>query len=408
MTDPTDRWQRTLWTMVVVQMIVGIARTSAFPFMALYFIELGVTSTSAVAIWTGASVSVGFFVAVFTAPLWGWVADRTGRKLMVVRATTALAICAALFGITTAAWQVLALRMLMGGLTGFGAAANALVATRVPEGRLGFSLGWVATGDTVGSLIGPLVGGLLADHLHGYRPVFFVTGGMAALAALVSLAFIEEVAKPQHDKERPRQPFWKSLTEMVRHPDLAPLLVVVMLTQVTALGIGPLVPLFIRSLVDPSWLATAAGLAAASTGLADVIASPFLGKRSDQIGYRRVLLISLLGAGLFTIPQGFIHNYGTFVGLRFGVGLFLGGILPTTNAWIGRLTSPEQRGQIYGMTGSAAFLGMALGPMIAGLLAAHFGFIWVFAVMGGAMLLNFVWLAKTSVSGEHRYVAATP
>lgn len=402
MTNPEDRWQRTMWTVVLVQFIVGIARTSAFPFMALYFIQLGVTNTSAVALWTGASVSAGFFVAVFSAPVWGWLADRTGRKLMMVRATLGLAVCAALFGITTAPWQVLGLRFVMGAVTGFGASATALVATRVPEGRLGFALGWVATGDTVGSLVGPLVGGLLADHLHGYRPVFFVTGALAGLAALVAALFIEERRAPQGVHERPRAPFWKSLVEMFHHPNLAPLLVVIMMTQVTVLGIGPLVPLFITSLVDPSWLATAAGIAAATTGFADVIASPWLGKRSDKVGYRRILLISLIGAAIFTIPQGFVHNYGTFIGLRFGVGLFLGGILPTTNAWIGRLIPPEQRGAVYGMTGSAAFLGMAIGPMLAGVLAAHFGFIAVFTVMGGAMLLNFAWLAKTSAGSGDR------
>ena len=124
--------------------------------------------------------------------------------------------------------------------------------------------------------------------------------------------------------------------------------VVVMLAQVVAFGVQPVVPLFVRELVgNPAWLATAVGLAFAVTGLADLVASPFLGKRSDRIGYRRVLLISLCGVAALTIPQAFASTIGAFIGLRFGVGLFLGGVLPTANALIGRIFPRERRGQVY-------------------------------------------------------------
>jgi DHA1 family multidrug resistance protein-like MFS transporter len=396
MSEQPNRWQRTLWTVVAVQTVVALARSMVYPFLALYFIELGVKGLPAVEMWTGGAVSAGFFVAAFFAPLWGRLADRFGRKAMVLRATAAISVCSVLLGLVTAPWEVLFLRVLMGAVSGFGAASTALVATQVPEERLGFALGWLATGDIVGSLVGPLLGGILADHLHNYRYVFFVTAAIAAAAAASVFLFVHEQTGSRTEQGAGRVPFWRQLYELARHPSLAPMFLVVLLAEACTLGIDPIVPLFMRSLVDASWIATAAGIAAATTGLADMIASPWLGKRSDSIGYRRVLLISLAGAALFTIPQGFSPNYATFLGLRFGVGLFIGGIIPTANAWIGRLTTPAHRGQVYGIMASAAFLGKALGPIFAAGVAARFGFIAVFAVMGTIMLVNLAWVGRSS------------
>jgi len=170
-------------------------------------------------------------------------------------------------------------------------------------------------------------------------------------------------------------------------------LVVLALTQVTALGLSPVVPLFVQDMVGASpYLATFAGAAFAVMGIGDLVASPWLGKRSDQIGYRRIVLICMVGAAAFTIPQAFVHNIWAFLALRFGVGLFIGGIIPTANAWIGRLFPAEKRGMVYGLSYSASFSGMFCGPLFGGFLAARFGFTWVFLATGGLLLINVIWV----------------
>ena len=122
------------------------------------------------------------------------------------------------------------------------------------------------------------------------------------------------------------------------------------------------------------------------------MSSPFLGKRSDIIGYRKVLLICLLGATLTSAPQIFVGNYWVFVAERFAVGLFIGGILPTANALIGRSVSREHRGTIYGMTASATFLGNSLGPLTGGGVAAGLGIRWVFVVTTVLLAANLLWV----------------
>jgi DHA1 family multidrug resistance protein-like MFS transporter len=389
------RWQRTLWVMVTVQALMSFAFSVSGPFLPLFLLQLGVKPLATVEVWAGAISSVNFLFAAIFSPIWGGIADRTGRKPMVVRCCVAIALFTALMALVRGPWELFALRAVMGVFSGFSAAAIALVGTQVPAKRLGFSLGWVSTGQLVGALLGPLAGGLLADELHNYREIFFVTSIFAVLAALVTIFFIRERFRKQSSGTA-RLGFFTSLREIATHPTLAPMFVVVLLAQVVAFGVQPVVPLYVRELAgNVSWLATAAGMAFAVTGLGDLIASPFLGKRSDSIGYKRVLLISLVGVAVLTIPQAFTHNVVAFIALRFGVGLFLGGILPTANALIGRNFSNERRGQVFGITSSATFLGMFSGPLLGGLIAARFGFAAVFITIGSLALANLVWVATS-------------
>ena len=380
--------------MVAVQAIMSLAFSISAPFLPLFVIELGVRPMARVELWSGAIASVNFLLAAIFSPIWGGLADRLGRKAMVVRSSAAVGLFTALMGLAPNVLVLFLARACMGIFSGFSAAATALVGTQVPEGMLGFSLGWMATGQLVGGLVGPLAGGLLADWLHDYREVFFWTSGVAFVAVLTCTLTVRERFVRPNAGAGLRGPIWREFAELVRHPQLAPLFVVVLLAQVSALGVQPIVPLFVRDLVgDAPWLATAAGAAFAVTGAADLIASPFLGKRSDLIGYRRVLTISLAGVACFTIPQAFVHSIWAFLALRFGVGVFLGGVLPTANAWIGTMFPVERRGQVYGVVASATFLGMFVGPLMGGVLAARFGFATVFLTFGGLTLANLSWVA---------------
>jgi DHA1 family multidrug resistance protein-like MFS transporter len=161
-------------------------------------------------------------------------------------------------------------------------------------------------------------------------------------------------------------------------------------------AVQPLVTVFVQELLGPRPdLATLGGLAFSVTGLAGMVAVPLLGKHSDEIGYRRVLLICLVGATLTSLPQAFVGSYWVFVVERFGVGLFIGAIVPTANALIGRMVDRANRGTVYGMTASATFLGNSLGPLTGGAIAASFGLRWVFLITAALLLANLIWVYLT-------------
>jgi len=362
------------------------------PIMPLFLPVLGVHSASAVALWAGILAGITSFVAAFASPLWGRLADRHGRKLMLLRSSVAVALFAGLMGASSNVWQVFAARALMGVFAGFSSTAIALVASQAPEERLGFALGWLSTGQLVGSLLGPLLGGTLADATGSYRVPFYCT----AATILVSTGFVwfgvheRFVPAPQ---ARGRRAVLNSLIAVARSPGLLALFFVLLMAQFGVRTVQPVVTLFVKELLgDQPNLATLSGIAFSITGVANIVAAPFLGNKSDKIGYRRVLLIALLGATLTTLPQAFAHSYLAFTALRFGLGLFIGGILPTANALVGRLVPRAQRGTVYGITASAMFLGNSLGPLSGGAVAAAFGLRWVFVITGMVLLANLVWV----------------
>ena len=404
-----------MWMMVGIQFIMTMSFTVLSPVLPLFLQQIGVRGgDSAIDLWTGVLNAATPLVAAFASPLWGRLSDRRGRKQMLLRSMIAISIFTGLMGLTTNVWQLFALRALMGAFSGFSAAAITLVASTIPAERLGFALGWLSTGQLVGGLFGPVLGGIVADLLGSTRASFFMTSAIASIATVIALVFVRDSFRPAPGGKQ-RGSVLGGFRMLLAAPGLLSLFVVLLFAQFGVRIIQPVITLYVQTLVgNVPRLASLSGFAFSVTGLADVIASPFLGKRSDKLGYRRVLLISMFGAALFSIPQAFAHNYWEFVAERFGVGMFIGGILPTANALVGQLVPPERRGAVYGLTASATFLGNSLGPLTGGAVAATFGLRWVFLVTAVLLLGNMVWTWRAvpasvdAARGAARHPAATP
>lgn len=388
-------WQRTLWAMVGIQFVMTASISFLSPIIPLILPELGVTRLESIDLWAGIISGATSFVAAFASPIWGRVADKHGRKLSLIRSSLAIGIFTALMGLATNVWWFFGIRAVMGAFAGFSSSAIALVASQVPERRLGYALGWLSTGQLVGSVIGPVIGGALADATGSYRVPFFCTGGITLAALALVWAVVHEDFTPPKNIGSGKTMF-SSLRLLTGSTSLLSLFVVLLMAQFSVRTVQPVVTLFVQDLIgSPPQIATLAGIAFSVTGLADLVSSPFLGKRSDIIGYRKVLLICLLGATLTSAPQIFVGSYWAFVAERFAVGLFIGGILPTANALIGRSVARENRGTIYGMTASATFLGNSLGPLTGGGVAAVLGIRWVFVVTTVLLAANLVWVWHT-------------
>jgi MFS transporter, DHA1 family, multidrug resistance protein len=392
---PSSHWQTTLWAMVGIQFIMTMSFSFLSPIMPLFLPQLGVTTDAGIDLWSGILNGSTSFVAAFASPLWGRLADRYGRKPMLIRSSCAIAVFTAFMGMALNVWQFFAARALMGVFAGFSSTAMALVASQVPEQRLGYALGLLSTGQLVGSLIGPVIGGVLADVTHSFRIPFYCTAAITFAAVFLVWRGVNEHFVRPDGTQRARSGF-RGLAMMIGAAGILPLFFVLFMAQFSTRAVQPLVTVFVQELagIRPD-LATLGGFAFSVTGLAGMIAVPLIGKHSDEIGYRRVLLICLAGATLTSLPQAFAGSYWAFVLERFGVGLFIGGILPTANALIGRMAPRGDRGTIYGMTASATFLGNSMGPLTGGAIAASFGLRWVFLITAALLLANLVWVYFT-------------
>jgi DHA1 family multidrug resistance protein-like MFS transporter len=381
--------------MVAVQIVMSLSFSILSPVMPLFLPDLGVTDPSSVYFWAGILASVTSFIGIFSAPVWGRFADRYGRKLMVLRSCFGIAVFTVLMGVSGSVWELLAVRAGMGVVAGYNASAIALVASQTPEHRLGTALGWLSSGNLLGTLIGPVVGGAIADLTGSYRMPFY-WGGAGCFAAFILCWIIVPERFVRPTEARRTASFATMFGVLIRSGGLLPLLLVLMLAQFGTRAVEPVVTLYVQDMLGtvPN-IATLGGIAFAITGLAGIAAVPVLGKRSDRIGYRRTLMISLAGAALFTLPQALGYGYWAFVAERFGLGLFVGGILPAANALVGRLAVASHRGFVFGLTASATFMGNSLGPFTGGAVAATLGIRWVFVVTAALLLANLVWVWLT-------------
>jgi len=379
--------------MVGIQFVISMAFTIMTPFLPLFIYDLGVHRAGPLDLWSGVINSLPFIIAALVSPYWGAMADRRGRKLMVLRSAAAVSLFTGLMGTSQSVWQLVFWRTLMGAFSGFNAASIALVGSEAPDDQLGYALGWLQSGSLLGGVAGPLIGGVLADAFGSYRVVFYATSLLALVATFASAFMVREsyVPKPGTQAAGPPPNVFKSFSAMGQ--TVFVLLAVLFMAQLGVRLVQPVVTLFVRQLVGPGpALATLAGVAFAVTGIGDLIGSPFLGKRSDQIGYRRVLLVTVMGTTLFFIPQFFVTNIYAFIAMRFGLGLFIGGIIPTANAMIGHLTPTAERGRIFGATASATFLGNFAGPLLGGSFAAIWSIRATFLISAALFALTFVWI----------------
>ncbi len=391
--DGSPQWRRTVVAMVAVQVIMSLAFTFLSPILPLFLPEVGVANDAQVYLWAGMLAAVTSFVAALVSPLWGRMADRRGRKLMVLRSAVAIGVCTVLMGFSQNVWHLLGARILMGAFAGFSAASVILISTQVPRAKLGYALGLMSSGQLVGSLLGPVFGGGLADLTGSYRLPFFVGGGLALVSALVCwLSVPEAFTRPKAAQTRPS--LLNSMRVVAATPGMAALVMVLLLAQFATQAVQPIVALYVQDMMgERPDLATLGGIALSVTGLAGVVAVPLLSRAGDRFGEKAVLLIALAGAALATAPQAFAGSYMGFVVERFALGLFVGSIVPVTNALIGKVTPAADRGLTFGITSSAYFLGNSLGPMSGGVVAAYVGLPWVFVLTTVALLVGLAWVA---------------
>ena len=164
--DTPINWKRNLIVAWLGCFLTGAAFSLVMPFLPLYVEQLGVTGHSALNMWSGIVFSITFLFSAIASPFWGGLADRKGRKLMLLRSALGMGIVMVLMGLAQNIWQFLILRALLGLLGGFVPNANALIATQVPRNKSGWALGTLSTGGVSGALLGPMAGGLLADMLR--------------------------------------------------------------------------------------------------------------------------------------------------------------------------------------------------------------------------------------------------
>ena len=384
-----ESWRVNLISVWFGCFFTGLAISQILPFLPLYISQLGVTSHEALSMWSGLTFSVTFLISAIVSPMWGSLADRKGRKLMLLRASLGMAIAILLQAFATNVWQLFLLRGVMGLTSGYIPNAMALVASQVPRERSGWALSTLSTAQISGVIGGPLMGGFIADHV-GLRAVFCITAALLVVSFLVTLFLIKEGVRPTIKKSERLS--GKAVLASLSHPALViSLFFTTMVIQLCNGSIGPILALFIKSMVpDSSNIAFLSGLIASVPGISALISAPRLGKLGDRIGTERILMATLIFAVVLFFAMSWVTTPLQLGVLRFLLGFADGAMLPAVQTLLVKYSSDQITGRIFGYNQSFMYLGNVAGPLMGATVSAMAGFRWVFIATASIVLIN-IW-----------------
>ncbi|HEM5145795.1 TPA: multidrug efflux MFS transporter [Streptococcus suis] len=387
MDDGNSYWKQNLKVAWLGNFLTGTSFTLVMPFISVFVEELGV-GPGQVEYYAGLAVSVNALAAALMAPIWGSLADRYGRKPMMVRAAFAMIFTMGGMAFVPNVFWLLALRVLNGVFTGYIPNATALIASQVPKDKTGYALGTLSTGAVAGNLIGPTLGGILAE-MFGVHTVFLLVGLLYAIVVLLTVFYIREDFVPIKKGEEMSV---KEVFEQVKDRQmLVGLFVTSMIIIAAAQAVVPILTLYVRHLGQTDNLLFVAGFIISLPGMASLVTSGYLGKIGDRIGNHRLLLIALTYSLLINVFCVFAENPFQLGLLRFMYGFGTGALLPSVNSLLTKLTPKEGISRIFSYNQLFNNLGSVVGPMMGSAVAAHMGYDWVFYLSSGLVLFNLIW-----------------
>jgi MFS transporter, DHA1 family, multidrug resistance protein len=382
-------WKRNLMVCWFGMFVTGVGMSQIAPVLPLYIKHLGVGNAASIAQLSGIAFGITFIISAIFSPIWGLAADKYGRKPMLLRASLGMAIVVGSMGFAPNVYVLIGLRLLQGVITGYSTACTTLIATQTDKEHAGWALGTLSTANISGSLLGPTMGGFIAESF-GLQNVFFITGAMLLIAFIITALFVMESFKREDKKVLSVKETWRIVPEKSL---TITMFVTFFILTVALYSIEPIITVYVTQLSrDTSHVALLAGLTFSASGLANIIAAPRLGKISDKIGAQKVILVALVAAGLIFIPQAFVQNPWQLMGLRFLLGLAAAGLTPSVNVLIKKITPPSLTGRIFGFTMSAGYIGVFGGSVLGGQVAAYFGIRYVFFITSALLLINAVWV----------------
>lgn len=378
-------WKRNLMISWIGCFFTGASFSLVMPFIPLYIEQLG-TPKNQVELFSGLAISVTAFASAVVAPIWGNLADRKGRRLMMIRAAAGMTFSMGALAFVPNVYWLLGMRFMTGILSGYIPNATALIASQAPKEKSGWALGTLATGGIAGSLIGPSMGGALAQWF-GMQNVFIITGVVLFITMILTVFFVKENFVPVEKHAM------LTVKEIFKRVDdvqvLVGLFITSLILQIGVTSITPILTLYIRQLSgDTENVLFISGLIVSIAGVSAIVSSPALGKIGDRIGNHKVLLGGLLLSFLCFIPMGLVKTPFQLGVMRFLLGFSTGALMPSINTLISKITPPEGVSRIYSYNQMFSNFGQVLGPMIGSTVAHGYGYRSVFWVTSVFVLVN--------------------
>lgn len=378
-------WKRNLYIAWAGCFFTGASFSLVMPFIPVYIEQLGAPA-SRVEFYSGLAISLTALASAMIAPLWGSLADRKGRKLMMVRAAAGMTMTMGALAFVPNVFWLLVMRFMTGVLSGYVPNATAMIASQAPPEKNGWAIGTLATGTVAGSLIAPMIGGYMAEHF-GMENVFLITGGVLLITTILTIFFVQEDFTPVEKKDVIST---KELLGKIKNPTiLYGLFTTTLILQLGMTSISPILTLYIRELGgNVSNILFVSGMIVSVSGVSAFVSSPILGKVGDRFGNQNVLLGGLILFLMCILPMAFVQTPFQLGVCRFLMGFSTGALMPSINSIISKLTPKEGVSRIFSYNQMCQNFGQVLGPIVGSTIASGFGYSSVFIATAGFIVVN--------------------
>ncbi len=361
---------RNLFAVTAASFIGFMGFTLVMPFLPLYFHQLGVEDVGQVAMWSGLSLGVTPALTAMLSPLWGRLADRFGRKIMVERSLVSFVFVMAAMAFVTRAWHVLLLRAIQGLFAGYGALTLTMAADSAPKGKMAQAIGTVQTAQRLGPALGPVVGGVVAA-LVGLRRAFFVASVFyLAAVVLVFVLYDEHQVRPAHvtvdDIDR-------SITfrSLLAFENFLLMMAVIFGLQFVDRSFGPILPLYVGQLgISAAQIPLVSGIlfsiAAGAGALGHHYCASLLRRHSPPRLIAAASAAAAVGAGLYVV----VHDVRWLFLATPVFGIAIGSGMTAAYTSAASVIPASARGAGFGLLTTASLVGLAVSPIVSGLLGA--------------------------------------
>lgn len=358
-------WQRNVWALSLIVFTAFVGFQFFSPFLPLFVKELGVTDPAEIAVWSGVLMAVTPGLAGLLGPLWGRLADRVGRKLMMVRSLAGFIVTIAAMGLVTSVTQLFVARLVQGIFAGFSVMAMALASVSCPRDKVPVAIGRVQSAQLLSAAVGPAAGGYIASHF-GIRYAFFVTAGLCAVSLIGLMVLFTE----ERPGEVTRRPAPLAFREVFRLPHFAVVLGLLLIAQFIDRGLALLIPLKVAHLPGVERIAAVSGIIISVSAVCGTISASVAGRLAQDWPIGRLLLIACLTGAIPCALMAWTSSWVWLLVLRCLVGFSLGGALTLAYSLGGHLVPSDNRGAAFGWLALGVQFSSALSPVATGGLAA--------------------------------------
>ncbi len=384
---PGIDWKRNLIFIWISQILAMAGFAGITPFIPLFFRDkYHLIDPKECGLWISALTFFGFLSFCLSAPLWGILADKYGRTLMLLRSYYVTAILFPLLYFAPDVIWFIAIRFVVSAFSGTVTAAQTLVVTNTPEDKQGFALGTLSTALWSGNMLGFLIGAVIVNSL-GYFWAFVICGISYLAGGILVHFFVQEnFMRPLPVREKERKPgffsLWKGYSVAIW------ILLILFLVMGMARRLDePYLAILVEKVGGTANAIKYTGWICALAALGGFFSGILIGKLCDRYSPTKIALPATILAACTMVFQAYAVNITMLGSARFFHFFAAGGLEPAFQTLLSRISPPEKRGTLFGMASSLRMVGILIAALLGGGVIFLAGINAVFLTSGVLFLL---------------------